>query len=549
MPTEGAARRPSPPDPIRPEQTKPEQSKDERSLAELRAILLAPDRAGWEALRQRIVSPSRRAEDVADVLAEAVGLRSREGSDVKLRRALQPLLEEALQLSVRSNPQMLAEVLFPIFGKAIRKSIASELDAMLQSLSRMLEQSLSWRSLQWRWEAFRTGKPYAEVVVLRSLLYRVEQVFLIHRNSGLLLQHLAAPDVEMAATKPLEAKDPEMVSGMLTAIQDFVHDSVSGDSGENLDTIRMGEIEVVLAYGPQAILAGFVRGVAPPGLGRVFQDTLDDIQQKKAEALRNFSGNPSWFDGCRPQLLACLVGRGRSGDRRSVSWGARLLLFGLPVLLLMALAGWWIYSAASERRWVDYAHRLEAEPGIVITHAGQNGSKFYIGGLRDPFAADPASLIPAGLTSNQVEFHWEAYHSLAPQFAARRRVSQLKDELERSAFRFAIGSADIPPEQRFLLEDIGSRMISLIQSAATSLGTTVQIEVRGNHDPVGSPEFNAALSQSRAENVRAFLIALGVPAVRLTAQPEDPAKQTCTAEREEERMFCRSASFRVSGVP
>ena len=53
-------------------------------------------------------------------------------------------------------------------------------------------------------------------------------------------------------------------------------------------------------------------------------------------------------------------------------------------------AGWWIYSAAIERRWTDFAHRLESEPGIVLTHAEKRGSKFYISGLRDPLAADPA---------------------------------------------------------------------------------------------------------------------------------------------------------------
>src|SRR5271166_1541523 len=173
MPTDGAAKRPS---------------SDDQPLAELRAILLGPDRTAWEALRQRMDDPSRRAEDVAGVLAEAVRLRS----DVKLRRALQPLLEEALQISVQANPRMLADALFPIFGKAIRKAITSELDGMLQSLSQVLEQNVSWRSLQWRWESLRSGKPYAEIVLLRSLLYRVEQVFLIHRNSGLLLQHVAA---------------------------------------------------------------------------------------------------------------------------------------------------------------------------------------------------------------------------------------------------------------------------------------------------------------------------------------------------------------------
>src|SRR5271156_5246972 len=206
MPTDGAAKRPA---------------SDDQPLAELRAILLGPDREAWESMRQRLDNPARRAEDIASVLADAVRLRS----DAKLRRALQPLLEEALQLSVQTNPRMLADALFPIFGKAIRKAIASELDGMLQSLSQTLEQSFSWRSFRWRWEAFSTRKPYAEIVVLRSLLYRVEQVFLIHRHSGLLLQHVVAP---AAGDAPSETKDPEMVSGMLTAIQDFVRDSVSG---------------------------------------------------------------------------------------------------------------------------------------------------------------------------------------------------------------------------------------------------------------------------------------------------------------------------------
>jgi OOP family OmpA-OmpF porin len=511
-------------------------------LAELRAILLGPDRDAWESLRQRLDNPSRRAEDVAGVLADAVRLRSRLHSDVKLRRALQPIIEEALQLSVQSNPRMLADALFPIFGQAFRKAIASELDGMLQSLSQTLEQSFSWRSLRWRWESLNTGKPYAEIVVLRSLLYRVEQVFLIHRHSGLLLQHAAAPSSDAA-----ETKDPEMVSGMLTAIQDFVRDSVSG-AGNDLDTVRMGDVEVALAYGPEAILAGFVRGVAPRTLRRVFQDTLDSIERKKAGALHSFSGDTSQFDGCRPQLEACLLGQGRPDERRRGSWAARALLYGLPALLIFALIGWWIYSLTSQRRWTDYAHRLESEPGIVLTHTERRGSKFYIAGLRDPLARDPAALLPADLHSNQVEFHWEQYHSLAPQFAAQRRLTELRDDLERRTFRFPTGSAELPAEQQFLLEDVGSQINSLIQSAA-ALGQTVRIEVRGNHDPVGVEAFNSVLARTRAENVRDALVALGVPSARLTAVPEDLVKETCSAVKEDERMLCRSASFRVIGVP
>jgi flagellar motor protein MotB len=539
MPIDGAATRPS---------------SDDQPLAELRAILLGPDRAAWEAVRQRLDNPSRRAEDVAAVLAEAVRLRS----DVKLRRALQPLLEEALQLSVQSHPRMLADALFPIFGKAIRKAITSELDGMLQSLSQTLEQSFSWRSLGWRWEAFRTGKPYAEIVVLRSLLYRVEQVFLIHRSSGLLLQHVAAPSAEAVSATKDETKDPEMVSGMLTAIQDFVRDSVGGGESENLEAIRMGEVGVVLAYGPDAILAGFVRGVAPRKLSRVFQDALDGIERKKAEALRAFSGDTSEYHSCRPQLQACLVGQGGVGqgglgegkaqERRSGTWGARALLFGLPALLLLALAGWWIYSATLQRRWTDFAHRLEGEPGIVLTHAERRGSKFVVSGLRDPLAADPLTFLPAGLPSSQVEFHWEEYHSLAPRFAAQRSLAELKDQLERRGFRFTTGSADVLPEDRVLLDDVASQMLAIVQ-ASSVLGKSIQIQVRGNHDPSGDEQFNSGLARARAEGVRAALVAQGVPAALLTAVPEDLEKETCGAVKEQERTSCRSASFRVIGVP
>src|SRR5271154_2731527 len=316
MPSDGADQRPA----------SSEQTSSEEPLAQLRAILLGPDRAAWESMRQRLDNPSRRAEDVAGVLADAVRLRSRLHSDVKLRRALQPIIEESLQLSVQSNPRMLADALFPIFGKAIRKAIASELDGMLQSLSQTLEQKFSWRSVRWRWEAFRTGKSYAEIVLLRSLLYRVEQVFLIHRKTGLLLQHVAA--------RATETKDPEMVSGMLTAIQDFVHDSVSGTEGDNLETVRMGDVGIVLAYGPDAILSGFVRGVPPRNLNRVFQDTLDKIERQYAEALHSFQGETSGFDSCRPQLEACLVGQGKVEERKTSWTAARALVFGVPLLLI-----------------------------------------------------------------------------------------------------------------------------------------------------------------------------------------------------------------------
>jgi outer membrane protein OmpA-like peptidoglycan-associated protein len=524
MPTDGRATTP----------TSGDQTGDDKPIAQLRTILLGPDRESWGRLRERLEDPKRRAEDVASVLAEAVKLRS----DSKLRRALQPMVEEVLKGWVQSNPRLLADIVSPILGQAIRKAITAELEAMLESLSQTMEQSFSLKSLQWRWEAIRTHKPYAEVVLLRSQLYRVEQVFLIHRKTGISLQHVTAPDAE--------AKDPEMVSGMLTALQDFVQDSFTGAEGENLETVRMtGEFSVVLAYGPDAILAGFVKGVVQRKLNKVFRETLDTIEEQKTEQLRSFSGETSVFDSCQPLLEACLLGQAPKQAPKGGSPSARLLLFGVPSLVVMALLGWGIYSILTQRKWTDFEHRLNQEPGIVLTSAEKQGGVYQISGLRDPLAADPAAILKSsGLDARKTAFHFQEFHSLDPRFAGQRQFADLKEQLERHAFRFRTGSAEVPPEQRFLLEDVAAQVLALIR-AGTALGKTIRVEVRGNHDPIGTEDLNSSLARERASAVQSALVTMGVPGARIKAVSEDQDRETCSAVKEEERLLCRSASFRV----
>jgi outer membrane protein OmpA-like peptidoglycan-associated protein len=306
---------------------------------------------------------------------------------------------------------------------------------------------------------------------------------------------------------------------------------------------------VVLTYGPDAILSGFVRGVPPRNLSRLFQQNLDSIERQKAEALHSFIGETSEFDSCRPRLKACLVGQGKAEERRATSRAAGALLFGVPLLVILALAGWWIDRSSVERRWSNFAHRLSAEPGIVLTSFEKRGGTHFFSGLRDPMAADPAALLAADdLPPATARFHWEEYHSLDPRFATQRRLVELKDELERRAFRFATGSSAIPPEQRFLLDDVAAQILAL-NRAASAVGKSIRIEVRGNHDPVGTEQLNSVLAHSRAENTVAALVTSGVPSALLVAVSADRDREVCSAVKEEERLSCRSAAFRVIGVP
>ncbi|NJN36331.1 MAG: hypothetical protein HC794_03820 [Nitrospiraceae bacterium] len=104
---------------------------------------------------------------------------------------LTPYVENGFVASIRKSPRTIVDAIAPIIGPAIRQAIARALQSMTQSFNHSLDESLSIRGLRWRVEAWRTGKPFAEVVLLHRLQYRVEQVFLIHRETGLLLHHVA----------------------------------------------------------------------------------------------------------------------------------------------------------------------------------------------------------------------------------------------------------------------------------------------------------------------------------------------------------------------
>ncbi|MDH5740477.1 MAG: hypothetical protein OEY77_09150, partial [Nitrospira sp.] len=216
---------------------------------QLRALLLAPEQTQLDELRERLDNRVVQSQDISQVLPEAFALRG--DNDQQLSTVLTPYVENGFVASVRKSPRTVVDAIAPIIGPAIRQAIARALQSMTQSFNHTLDESLSVRGLRWRVEAWRTGKPFAEVVLLHRLRYRVEQVFLIHRETGLLLHHVA--------TDGAVIQDQHVLSGMLTAIQNYVQDSFGGRQDQTLDQFQVGEWTVWSEQGSQAYLACVVR--------------------------------------------------------------------------------------------------------------------------------------------------------------------------------------------------------------------------------------------------------------------------------------------------
>ena len=151
-------------------------------LAELRALLLGQQLVELEALRKRLDDPELRAEELSQILGQAVAISIKR--DGGLQRSFYPIVERALKISIAKNPGIIVTSLAPIIGDAVRKAVANAFRGMVESLNFVMERSLSWESVKWRLEALRTGKSFGEIALLRSLRYKVQQVVLIQRETG-----------------------------------------------------------------------------------------------------------------------------------------------------------------------------------------------------------------------------------------------------------------------------------------------------------------------------------------------------------------------------
>lgn len=258
---------------------------DDEPMVALRTLLLSPEQRQIERLQRRLDDPALLSEDVAAVLAEAIVLRA--SRDDALKRALAPLIGELLEEAVRRDPQPIARALFPVIGPAIRRSVRAALESMTQTFNRVIARSLSPSAVKWRYEAWRTGRPFAEVVLMHTLVFRVERVMIVHRETGLLLREVSAPGVE--------AVDGDVIAGMLTATSDFIGEALDTGPDDGPRSLAAGDVTVMMEQGPLAGLAAVVRGTAPEDLRTHLTEGVEEIHARMAHQLEEFSGEVAPF--------------------------------------------------------------------------------------------------------------------------------------------------------------------------------------------------------------------------------------------------------------
>ena len=115
---------------------------------------------------------------------------------------------------------------------------------------------------------------------------------------------------------------------------------------------------------------------------------------------------------------------------------------------------------------------------------------------------------------------------------------QLEDALNLEIINFPSGGAAIPQDR----EDLLTKSANYIKK----LPATASVEVGGHTDSKGSAATNQAISQKRADAVKAFLVKAGAKAESMTAKGYGPGKPIASNDTEEGRFKNRRIQYVIS---
>jgi hypothetical protein len=172
------------------------------------------------------------------------------------------------------------------------------------------------------------GIPPSQLALRDALPFSVREIFLIQHGSGLLLAHYHHGEEE--------APDTDLISAMLTAIRDFVHDSFGQGGNDNeLDEVQYGEQSIIIQSGRAAYLAVVVNGVEPEGFRAWMHGLLAELHVNYGTFFKRYRGETDTLPDLRPKLA--ILASGYSQDEGLVKPLERRTKIGIAIGVLLGI--------------------------------------------------------------------------------------------------------------------------------------------------------------------------------------------------------------------
>jgi hypothetical protein len=140
--------------------------------------------------------------------------------------------------------------------------------------------------------------------------YHVDDVLVIYKD-GRLLHHASASGEE--------AEETAIVASMLTAVQDFVKDSLKATAPEDaksdrsafLGKLEYGKKKILVEKGKNLFLAVVLTGYDPEALREQMKDTVNTIGNKYKDTLAKWDGDMESVQGMSELTKSLMIKKGK----------------------------------------------------------------------------------------------------------------------------------------------------------------------------------------------------------------------------------------------
>ncbi len=417
----------------------------------------------------------------------------------------------------------LFDLIYPLVGKIVQKKVAEAFRSLVNYINDRLDSTLSVKIWSYRIKSWKSGIPLAEIILRASLPFVVEELLLIDRKTGILLASASG-----SRTAPV---DRDLVSGMLSAINDFIVTSFSRAGGDScVNSIQYGSFTIFVEEGRYCYAAIVVDGSPDMQFHEDASALLDTVHARFRTQLRSFSGDVSEVSAAG-EFLEEFIRRKNTpppAPAEKSYFKVKALAASLAVLLT-AITGWWIFSEIGdyrlERRVMARIASLMPRNTIDID-IDADGGEITVSGYVNSFenaerlTGEIRSIKEVKSVRNRalvVNFSKVREYEQSIEEIRRQMVmvqlEQVRTELEKNIIQFPVNVSVLANPQRFQLQ----RAYEILKQYPD-----IHIDIVAFADKTGGVEINRDLAQKRMESIRSYLVSIGMSDERMKVHDFDP---------------------------
>lgn len=359
----------------------PQGMETRQQLEELRRVLLKP-----EVLVDRI-SPL-----IADILAEHI---TESGDDIA--RAIAPVIGEAIRRQVYQAREDIIDALYPVIGQMIARAVSEAVRTFAQEIDNRLRQGSQVIFDPRYWQARLRGVSTREFELRDALPFMIDEVFLIQRDSGLLICHTSSG---------VERPDRDLVSGMLTAIRDFAREAFGQTESGELGEIAYESRQIMLEAGGAAYLAVVVTGMPPLDFREKMRQTLVKIHEKRYDQLRTFDGSNQTLGEAARRIIERMLMPPPPAKRQRQSTMMQSVIIGLMILIAISpvlfCSAWAWHVEASLGALMALPPTATATPTPTPTHTPTSTPTSVPTATNTPTSTTTPTSVPTATTTPSV---------------------------------------------------------------------------------------------------------------------------------------------------